>query len=483
MPLAVTDEQNVSQFYSLMQERGVQALLFVPIYVGEGLAGLVELESVESRYFSAQDLTLAQSIATAIGQALETAQLYQDLQDHADNLEMTVARRTSELKREHDRTQAILEALGEAVMVTNTSGVIQYLNPTATTLTGFSAQEALGQDWRLWQSRRSRELENDGPEEELYEEILEAVCSGQTWHGEVSNKRKEGLLYDALLTVAPLFDPDEPEQAIGLVSVQSDITALKEAERLRVLHQEHEKQAALDRLRHTFLSTVNHEMRTPLALIFQTIEILESLQLGYLTPEQLDGLMALRRQSRLLGQMVEGLTRVAAFLSKQETVRPVLAQLGPVFNTVLPVAEFKARSKEITIETEIATPLPFFPLDVKQMEEALLQLLDNAIKFNQQGGKIKLSAQADDAWIVVAISDTGKGIAAEFMDKIWELFEQGTDPLRRAQEGLGLGLVLVRYIIEAHRGLIEVESVLGQGSTFTIKLPRTRSSTLKKELS
>jgi two-component system CheB/CheR fusion protein len=146
------------------------------------------------------------------------------------------------------------------------------------------------------------------------------------------------------------------------------------------------------------------------------------------------------------------------------------------------VAQFKARSKEIIIETEIASPLPFFPLDVKQMEEALLQLLDNAIKFNQQGGKIKISAQCDDNWVIIGVSDTGKGIEAEFMDKIWELFEQGTDPIRRAQEGLGLGLVLVRYIVEAHRGLIEVASILGQGSTFTIKLPRTESSTLKKEL-
>jgi signal transduction histidine kinase len=285
------------------------------------------------------------------------------------------------------------------------------------------------------------------------------------------------------MTVAPLFDPDEPDQVIALVSVQSDITALKEAERLRALHQEHEKQAALDRLRHTFLSTVNHEMRTPLALIFQTIEMLESFQLGYLTPEQMDSLMALRRQSRMLGQMVEGLTRVAAFLSKQETVRPVPAQLEPVLNNVLPVAQFKARSKEITIETEIAPQLPFFPLDVKQIEEALHQLLDNALKFNKQGGKIKLSAQTDDDWVVIAVSDTGKGIEAEFMDKIWEIFEQGSDPVRRAQEGLGLGLVLVRYIIEAHRGLIEVESVPGQGSTFTLKLPRMRSSTLKKRLS
>jgi PAS domain S-box-containing protein len=481
LPLTLVDGQEgvqSAEFYRLMQERGSQAMLVVPIYIGDHLAGLVELESPEPRHFSNQDLTLAQSLAAAIGQALETAQLYQDLQNHADNLEMMIEHRTRELQYERDRTQAILEALGEAVVVTDTTGVIQYMNPAATTLTGFNTEEVLGRNWRLWQGWNNQELDQeDEAEAVLYDEILEVVRSGQTWHGEMSKKRKDGLPYEALLTVAPLVDLDQPEQITGIVSVQSDITALKEAERVRALNQEHEKQAALDRLRHTFLSTVNHEMRTPIALISQTIEMLESFQLGYLTPEQLDAIMAMRRQSKTLGQMIEGLTKVAGFLSKQETVRPVLAQLEPVFNTVLPLAEFKARNKEIIVETEIAPQLPFFPLDVKQMEEALTQLIDNAIKFNQRGGKIKISAQADNHWVTIAVSDTGKGIEAEALHRIWDLFEQGTDPVRRAQEGLGLGLVLVRYIVEAHRGIVEVKTVLGQGSTFTIKLPRKKPVT------
>ncbi len=256
---------------------------------------------------------------------------------------------------------------------------------------------------------------------------------------------------------------------------ESEVHHLKEAERIRSQHQEREKQAALDRLRHTFLSAVNHEMRTPLALIFQTIEMLEDTQMGELAPQQLDALTVMRRQSEILGKMVKSLTRVAAFLSKQKTVRPVWAQLEPVLNNVIPLAEFRARSKEITVETEIASNLPSFPLDVKQMEEALTQLVDNAIKFNRPGGKIKISAQADDDWVIIAVSDTGIGIEPEQMNRIWEVLEQKADPVRRAQEGLGLGLVLARYIVEAHRGTIEVESTPGQGSTFSVKLPRTKA--------
>jgi len=477
-PLAVVDEPTdpwLSPVYEFMQRHGLGSLLVVPLLVHEEIIGIIELKAIERRTYSQQDLNLAQSVATAVGQAIETTQLYQALEHHATTLEETVAQRTRELQTERDRTQAVLQALGEAVVVTDISGTIQYLNPAAVTLTGYTEEEAIGQTWHLWQSRTAREREINGVGGQTLDGISDVVRTGQTWRGEVNNKRKDGTLYDALLTVAPLFNPDNLDQTIGFVTVQSDITPLKEAERIRTLHQEREKQAALDRLRHTFLSTVNHEMRTPLALIFQGIEMLEDSHLGELTPEHSDAVMAVRRQSWTLGQMVEGLTRVAAFLSKQETVRPVLALLEPVFNNLVPLAEFKARSKEVAVETDISPDLPSFPLDVKQMEEALTQLVDNAIKFNHPGGKIKINAQANDDWVMIAVSDTGRGIEEEQMDRIWEVFEQGTDPLRRAQEGLGLGLVLARYIVEAHRGTIEIETTPDQGSTFTVKLPRVKA--------
>jgi PAS domain S-box-containing protein len=476
-PLAiVVDEKydpSLTQFYDHLHQRGLGLLLIVPILMGDRLIGIFELKTVERLFLGEQDLALAQSVGTTAGRAIETARLYQSLQRHASVLEETVAQRTYELRSERDRIQAILQALGEAVIITDVSGSIQYLNPAAVALTGFTEAEAKGQSWRLVGNAKTREAEST----QLFDEISEMVRAGQTWRGEVNNERRNGPLYDALLTVAPLFDLDSSEELIGLVCVQSDITDLKEAQRLRMTHQEREKQAALDRLRHTFLSTINHELRTPLALIFQTLEMLEGSQLGEMTPEQSDALMALRRQAWTLGRMVEGLTRVAAFLSKQETVRPVLARLEPVLDTVIPLAEFKARSKEITIETEIAAKLPFFPLDVKQMEEVLTQLVDNAIKFNQVSGKIRVSAQAHDDWITVAVSDSGVGIEAEQMNRIWEVFEQGSDPLKRAQEGLGLGLVLARYIVEAHRGTIEIESIPNRGSTVTVKLPRTELTT------
>jgi signal transduction histidine kinase len=148
----------------------------------------------------------------------------------------------------------------------------------------------------------------------------------------------------------------------------------------------------------------------------------------------------------------------------------------PVLNNVLPLAEFKARSKQVTILTDISPDLPLFPLDDKQIEEALTQLLDNAIKFNRFDGAVTVAARSVADWIVITVADTGIGIDAGQLKSIWEIFEQNSDPVRRGQEGLGLGLVLAKYIIDAHHGLIELKTQPGRGSTFIVKLPRHNST-------
>jgi signal transduction histidine kinase len=276
----------------------------------------------------------------------------------------------------------------------------------------------------------------------------------------------------------PNLSAPSPENITGPQATQAtvkDRESQYEQELKQALEQERRTLAKLERLRSTFLSTVNHEMRTPLVLILQSIELLDSRRLGALSPDQLDTLMILKRQSQKLDQIVQSLIRVAGFLSKQEIIKPVMGRLKPVFKGTIPLAQFKARSKQITIQTNIPDNLPRFRLDVKQIEEALTQLLDNAVKFNKVGGKVVISVWPDDTWMNIRVTDSGTGIEPDRLETIWEVFEQNSDPVRRAQEGLGLGLVLVRYIVDAHQGKVEVDTRLGQGSAFTIKLPLRKS--------
>ncbi|MDX1524108.1 MAG: HAMP domain-containing sensor histidine kinase [Anaerolineae bacterium] len=240
----------------------------------------------------------------------------------------------------------------------------------------------------------------------------------------------------------------------------------------RSVSREREKQETIDRMRKTFFSAVKHEMHTPLALIFQMLEVLEDPRFGPVSEVHLDALTAIRRQSQLLGEMVEGLTSLAAYLSKRQEIRPVLTNFQTVLDDVLPLAEFKARTKDIIIDVEIEPNLPLFPVDIKQMAEVLTQLLGNAIKFSHSGDVIKLSVSTDDNWVIIKVRDQGPGIDPGKLEKIWEIFEQGTDAYLRSQEGLGMGLAIVRNIIDAHQGQISVESSPGEGSVFTLRLPK-----------
>ena len=230
-------------------------------------------------------------------------------------------------------------------------------------------------------------------------------------------------------------------------------------------------EAMLERLRETFFSAVNHEMRTPLALIYQMIEVLEDPRFGPVTEVHLDALTAVRRQADNLGQMIDGLTHLATLMSKQSTFRPIMARIEPLVRDVLSISEFKGRSKQVSIQYNIEPNLPPIYVDVEQFKELITQLVDNGIKFNDPGGTVKVSIKAEIEELVIEIADNGVGINPEILEQIWVVFEQDADPFTRAQEGLGVGLAIVGHIVDLHGGSASVDSVPGKGSCFTVRLP------------
>jgi len=232
-----------------------------------------------------------------------------------------------------------------------------------------------------------------------------------------------------------------------------------------------EEDDAYQKLLHVGLSTIKQEMRTPLTLILQTAEMLADPAHGSLTEGQLDALTILQRQAKTLEKMVEGLMYVTEYANKHKAFKPEIVYLNTIFDKVIIPAEFKACKKVIEIETDLATSLPPILADLKQIEEALSQIIDNAIKFTQVGGTIKFEARANAQWVILTVTDTGIGIDENLRNKIWNLFEKGTGTSPSPEEGLGIGLSVARHIIEAHNGEIGLETAVGQGTSFTIKLP------------
>ncbi len=204
----------------------VRSEMVAPLVVGTQVIGVVNVEMPSPDAFSGDDLRLLTTLAGQLAVIFEKARLDAALVEHAARLEQRVLERTAEIRREQTRTQAILDALGEGVVVTDPQGTIQYMNQAMEQTTEFSALEALGQEARLWQS--------DQTLEDVYQEMWATVLAGRTWAGEVVNRRKNGEYYSASLTAAPILTTDGgTAELVGVVSIQRDITARKRAESQR----------------------------------------------------------------------------------------------------------------------------------------------------------------------------------------------------------------------------------------------------------
>jgi len=466
IPLVVPDaraDSRLSLVQALTGERGIVSVLALPVLIRDQFAGAIELDAVERHEFSEQDLTLAQSVATAVGQAMETGFLYQKLQRYADSLEETVAHRTLELQTERDRTQSILEALGEAVVVTDVEGVIRYMNPASVALTGFSAEEAVGQTWRLWQS--------DTQPPETFAQMQATVRAGQMWRGEAVNRRKDGALYDAAMTVAPLFEPHVPGQPVGFVSVQRNITPLRQAEQLK----------------DQFVSNVSHELRTPLSVITFISGNLDMLYERLDEAKRRKMIRDIREHTQTLNDLISRILEVSRIDGRHIPMKRERLDLAQLVREEVDQQMPLARAKSQTLNVMGVESLIVRGND-SQLRQVMRNLVNNAIKYTPEGGQITCECSeltggavsesawpgsaglAAGRWAAVRVLDTGIGISPQDLAHVFERFyrvsAQGNIP------GTGLGLSIARELAELHDGHISAASTLGQGSVFAVYLPR-----------
>ena len=197
--------------------------MVAPLVVGKQVIGVVNVETPTLDAFSGDDLRLLTTLAGQLAVIFEKARLDAALIEHTALLEQRVLERTAEIRQQQSRTQAILDALGEGVVVTDLQGTIQYMNPAMEQLTGFGSGESLGQTARLWQSGQTPP--------EVYQDLWHTILAGRTWHGDIVNRHKDGTLYVASLAVAPIATSGSSAEPLpGFVGIQRNITERKHAE-------------------------------------------------------------------------------------------------------------------------------------------------------------------------------------------------------------------------------------------------------------
>ncbi len=270
----------------------------------------------------------------------------------------------------------------------------------------------------------------------------------------------------------------EIEQLAALLRESNELLDRKVRERTAeladanaALTQANRQLQELDHLKSGFLGVITHELRSPFVNISMSLQLIERYGLDSLLPEQREQLRELANGVQSAKVMIDNLVKFATFLSKQGEVHLAPVKLGTLVENALLPLTFQAQRKGLTLNLSIPDDLPLARVDEALLGEAIYHLTHNAVKFTPTGGEVSLRAWAEGDLLHLEVKDTGVGVPAEKLPTLWDSFSQMADPLLRGVEGLGLGLALVKYVVDAHGGKVRAESQEGVGSIFGFHLP------------
>jgi two-component system, sensor histidine kinase and response regulator len=258
------------------------------------------------------------------------------------------------------------------------------------------------------------------------------------------------------------------EEAILLRAYSQKLVERLE-QRVRELSAANSELQEVDRLKSQFLSSLSHELRTPLTALMGYLELFERGLLGELSDPQGEAIAVMRRSGDLLAMQLNNLLYFQELRGRPLALRP-LSPLDLVQPLISQVGQ-QAREAGLTFEP-LAGELALTPLDPCAFEQLVHALLDNALKFTPRGGRVRLILYSDSSRLIVRVEDSGPGIPHEHLAKIFLPFYRVELPQHFIKPGAGLGLAIARHIAEAHGGQITVRSQPGQGSIFTVVLPR-----------
>lgn len=263
----------------------------------------------------------------------------------------------------------------------------------------------------------------------------------------------------------------EPLAATAAISIENARLYAEEQQRATILSRALEQQQELDRLKDEFLQNISHELRTPLALILGYAELMNSGELGELPANQKKPMSIIARRARMLSEMVGNLIAILTVESQQLSDEAV--DLADLVRSMLIDFRVLAEKAELSLTEEIEPGRPLVYGDPDQLQRVLDNLLSNALKFTPAGGRltVRLWSDTDDNVVVLDVSDTGIGIPQDQLDRVFDRFYQVDGSTKRRYGGVGLGLALVKEIVEAHGGQISVWSAVDKGSTFRVTLP------------
>jgi PAS domain S-box-containing protein len=346
-----------------------------------------------------------------------------------------------------------------AIFLVDAGGKVASWNSGASRMLGYDEGEIVGQPFaRIF---TPEDVAQGAPEREMSKATAEGRAEDNRWH-----VRKDGRRFWSAGVLVPLRD--DAGRLHGYGKVLHDITLRKHLEEELKRHADELRRA--DVRKNEFLATLSHELRNPLAPILNALHILRRDKCENPMAQQAREVM--ERQLRHLMRLVDDLLDISRIARGKIQLRKERVELDFVLDRAAENARprFEARNQEFTVSL---SPVPvWLEADPTRLEQVFINLLTNASKYTDPGGRISVAVATEEAEAVVRVRDTGVGIAPEALPDVFDIFVQEERSLSRAQGGLGIGLALVRSLVEMHGGQMTAHSAgLGQGSEFVVRLP------------
>ena len=459
----------------------VEECLLIPFYVeGKAVGTIWAIAHDDRRKFDSEDLRMLVSIgifASATYQAVEQLRALKEQADEQQNLAQTMRETNEELllssvrqhelaeqarqaeKKLHDseaRYRRLFETTKDGILILDlTSGKILDVNPFMKELLGYSDGDFTGKE--LWEIGLFSESASEVAVQELQ-------AKGYVRYEHLPFETKDGKNIEVEF-VSNVYRVDHTSV------IQCNIRDITERSRLeRQTHEQAEALAELHQRKDEFLAMLSHELRNPLSAIFNSLHVLRLEDTG--NPLQQKAKGVIERQVGQLAHLVDDLLEVSRVI----TGRIRLHQERLEMRGIVERAIESARPLIDRRKHELSVSLPAEPIwlqgDPTRLEQVFVNLLNNAAKYTDEGGAIRISAQQASGEVVLCVRDNGVGIAPDLLPRIFDLFTQADRTLDRSQGGLGIGLSLVQKLAELHGGTVAAHSPgLGQGSEFIVRLP------------
>ncbi len=407
------------------------------------LASIVKqaLETSESPSFEVGEIEKCNSYLTDLQQRL-FSQVTELKKQRQHGLAESIRREKVEaaLKKSEKQLRMLITKNPDGIVVIDKQGIVRFINPAALKL--FNRKE-----------------------EELLGEIFGFPVADED-KSEVDISTKTGKILVAQMRVVKV---DWQGKVANLVTLRN-ITASKRAEleRIELLA----KAEAANRVKDEFLAVLSHELRTPLNPILGWTQLLRS---NKIPPQKIDrALETIERNASLQAEMIKDLLDVSRILRGKLQLNPVSVDLINIIKAAIETVHLAAHTKSVEIITNFSSETAFVEGDANRLQQIFWNLLSNAVKFTPSKGKVNIELTCNNSQAKITIADTGKGINSHFLPYVFDYFRQENSSSTRNTGGLGLGLAIVRHLVELHGGNIQVESPgIGKGTTFTVEIPLT----------